>query len=252
MKSYMMLTDRPCARIGYIRCSRTLGLKKGNEMDLDFSIVLAQWPRLLWGLAYDLYFALAGFAIGCVIGFISYLASASRSKIANGISYVYVQIVRGLPMYLLLLWIYFGIATKFGLVLSGPQAIIIAIGIMSSAFASEIFRTGYNSIDIGQIEAGKALGLSDYRINRTVLFPQVIRVVIPPLLNVFVICFKASTYAAVVAVPELIFAAQDISLNHYRPFEAYISVAALLITTMLLLSMLVNIIENRLNESRGL
>ncbi|OHV81807.1 amino acid ABC transporter permease [Ensifer sp. LCM 4579] len=220
-------------------------------MSLDFSIVLAQWPRLLWGLAYDLYFALAGFGIGCVIGFLSYLASASKSKIANAISYGYVQIVRGLPMYLLLLWIYFGIATKIGLALTGEQSIILAIGIMSSAFTSEIFRTGYNAIDVGQIEAGKALGLSDYRINRTILFPQVIRIVIPPLLNVFVICFKASTYAAVVAVPELIFVAQDISLNQFRPFEAYISVAALLIGTMLLLSLLVNAIEARLNEGKG-
>ena len=122
---------------------------------------------------------------------------------------------------------------------------------MSSAFASEIFRTGYNSIDVGQVEAGKALGLSDYRINRTILFPQVIRVVIPPLLNVFVICFKASTYAAVVAVPELIFIAQDISLNMYRPFEAYMTVAALLIGTMLILSLLVKTVENRLNQSAG-
>ncbi|MBY5918401.1 amino acid ABC transporter permease [Rhizobium leguminosarum] len=220
-------------------------------MNLDFSIILAQWPRFLWGLGYDLYFALGGFAIGCIIGFISYLGSASRSKLARAVSYVYVQIVRGLPMYLLLLWVYFGLATKFGLALTGSQSIIIAIAIMSSAFVSEIFRTGYNSIDVGQSEAGKALGLSDYRINRTILFPQVIRVVIPPLLNVFVICFKASTYAAVVAVPELIFAAQDISLNQYRPFEAYISVAVLLIATMLVLSLLVKVVENRLNESKG-
>ena len=220
-------------------------------MNLDFSIILAQWPRLLLGLGYDLYFAVAGFALGTVIGFVSYLGSASRSKLIRSISYVYVQIVRGLPMYLLLLWIYFGVASKFGLALSGPQSIIIAIAIMSSAFASEIFRTGYNSIDVGQVEAGKALGLSDYRINRTILFPQVIRVVIPPLLNVFVICFKASTYAAVVAVPELIFVAQDMSLNMYRPFEAYMTVAALLIGTMLILSLLVKTVENRLNQSAG-
>lgn len=220
-------------------------------MALDFSIVLAQWPRLLWGLGYNLYFALAGFAIGTALGLVLYLASASRSKIAKAISYFYVQVVRGLPMYLLLLWIYFGIATKMGLALTGEQSIILAIGIMSSAFASEIFRAGYNSIDSGQTEAGKALGLSDYRINRTILLPQVVRVVIPPLLNVFVICFKASTYAAVVAVPELIFAAQDISLNHYRPFEAYISVAVLLIGTMLLLSFFVSLVETRLNERTG-
>jgi His/Glu/Gln/Arg/opine family amino acid ABC transporter permease subunit len=220
-------------------------------MNLDFSIILAQWPRFLWGLGYDLYFAFAGFALGCVIGFISYLGSASRSKIARAVSYTYVQIVRGLPMYLLLLWIYFGLATKFGLALTGPQAIVIAIAIMSSAFASEIFRTGYNSIDVGQIEAGKALGLSDLRINRTILFPQIIRVVIPPLLNVFVICFKAATYAAVVAVPELVFTAQDISLNQYRPFEAYISVAVLLIATMLVLSLLVKVVEDRLNDGKG-
>ncbi|HWU60988.1 MAG TPA: amino acid ABC transporter permease [Ensifer sp.] len=219
-------------------------------MNLDFSVILAQWPRLLWGLGYDLYFAIVGFVFGCIIGFICYLGLASRTRALNAISYTYVQIVRGLPMYLLLLWIYFGVASKFGLALSGTQSIILAIAIMSSAFTAEIFRTGYNSIDAGQVEAGKALGLSDYRINRSILFPQVIRIVIPPLLNVFVICFKASTYAAVVAVPELIFAAQDISLNQYRPFEAYISVAVLLIATMLVLSLVVKAVENRLNESK--
>jgi His/Glu/Gln/Arg/opine family amino acid ABC transporter permease subunit len=213
---------------------------------LDFTVVLAAWPKLLAGLGYDLLFAISGFVCGCVLGFVCYLASQSRFQPIQWISYTYIQVVRGMPMYLLLLWLYFGLASQFGLALSGPQAIILAIAIMSSAFCAEVFRSGYGALDTGQVEAGRALGMTAFSINRYILLPQVVRTTIPPLLNILVICFKASTYAAVVAVPELVFQAQDISLNHYRPFEAYITVGAMLIATVLLLSLLSAAVERRL------
>ena len=183
---------------------------------LDFTLVFAAWPKLLAGLGYDFYFATFGFICGCAIGFVCYLASASPWRAVRWLAYVYVQIVRGMPMYLLLLWLYFGLASKFGLALSGQQAIITAIAIMSSAFCAEVFRSGYGALDLGQAEAGKALGMTGFAINRHILLPQVIRTTIPPLLNIFVICFKAATYAAVVAVPELVFQAQDLA-QPYRP-----------------------------------
>lgn len=213
---------------------------------LDFTLVFAAWPKLLAGLGYDFYFATFGFICGCAIGFVCYLASASPWRAVRWVAYVYVQIVRGMPMYLLLLWLYFGLASKFGLALSGPQAIITAIAIMSSAFCAEVFRSGYGALDLGQAEAGKALGMTGFAINRHILLPQVIRTTIPPLLNIFVICFKAATYAAVVAVPELVFQAQDLSLNHYRPFEAYITVGVMLIATVVTLSLLTAAVERRL------
>jgi His/Glu/Gln/Arg/opine family amino acid ABC transporter permease subunit len=214
-------------------------------MNLDFSIVMSYAPRLMFGLSLNLYFAFVGFALGCVLGLVCNLASLSRQF--KAIVYLYIQIVRGIPFYLLLLWIYFGLASKFGLALSGTQAIIIAIGIMSSAFAAEVFRSGYEAIDPGQSEAGRALGLTSFAINRHILFPQVLRTTIPPLLNILVICFKAATFAAVIAVPELVSVAQEISLNHYRPFEAYITVAVILIVTVLCMSFLASLIERRIS-----
>ena len=228
----------------YDAALRRRRVRAGSGMDLDFSIVVAFWPRLLQGLGLNLFFAVVGFALGCALGLACY--AASRLAPMRLLTYAYIQAVRGMPFYLLLLWIYFGLASEFGLALSGTQAIIMAIGIMSSAFAAEVFRSGFEAIDEGQVEAGRALGMTTLAINRYILFPQVIRTTVPPLLNILIICLKAATFAAVVGIPELVSVAQEISLNHYRPFEAYISIAAILIVTVLCISLLARLIERRL------
>lgn len=215
-------------------------------MSLDFAIVLNQWPRILQALWYDLYFAAAGFLLGVVIGFVVNELGNSKIGAVKFAANAYVQLVRGFPMYLLLLWVYFGLASGAGIVLDGTQAIIIAIGLMSSAFTAEVFRAGFSALDPGQREAGQAMGLTGTQIMQHVLLPQVARVVIPPMLNVFIICFKAATYAAVIGVHELVFFAQDISLNQFRPFEAYITIAVVLIATVLALSTLVSFVERKL------
>jgi ABC-type amino acid transport system permease subunit len=130
--------------------------------------------------------------------------------------------------------------------LSPVVATVIAIGVAASATTAEIFRAAFAAIDAGQVEAARAIGLRRSQIYRHVLLPVAARVAIPPLGNVVILQVKAATYAAVIAVPGMVYLAQDISMTQFRPFEAYATVAALLVFIVLILSMVVMGLERAL------
>jgi ABC-type amino acid transport system permease subunit len=150
------------------------------------------------------------------------------------------------PLYVLILWIYFGLSTAAGINLSPVTATVIAIGVAASATTAEIFRASFAAIDPGQIEAARAMGLRRSQIYRHILLPVASRVAIPPLGNVVILQVKSATYAAVIAVPGMVYLAQDISMTQYRPFEAYATVAALLVGIVLALSLMVLALERLL------
>ena len=161
-------------------------------------------------------------------------------------AYIYTQVLRGVPLYVLILWIYFGLSSAAGINLSPITAAVIAIGIAASATTAEIFRAAFAAIDAGQIEAAKAMGLRRHQIYQHVLLPVAARVALPPLGNVVILQVKAATYAAVIAVPGMVYLAQDISMTQFRPFEAYATVAALLVMIVLVLSLVVMALERTL------
>jgi ABC-type amino acid transport system permease subunit len=159
---------------------------------------------------------------------------------------VYTQILRGVPLYVLILWIYFGLSTAAGINLSPVTATVLAIGVAASATTAEIFRGAFAAIDPGQIEAARAMGLRRSQIYWHVLLPVASRVAIPPLGNVVILQIKAATYGAVIAVPGMVYLAQDLSMTQFRPFEAYTTVAAILVLLVFLLSVVVMGLERSL------
>ena len=214
----------------------------GNkDVRLDWPTIWASMPSFGEALLIDLYIAAMGFVLACVIGLAISAMRGNGSKIIRAPAYAYTQILRGVPLYVLILWIYFGLSSAAGINLSPMTAAIIAIGITASATTAEIFRGAFAAIDPGQIEAARAMGLRRSQIYRHVLLPVAARVAIPPLGNVVIFQDKASTYAAVIAV-----LAQDLSMTQFRPFEAYATVAALLVLVVLLLSLIVMGLERAL------
>ena len=214
--------------------------------DLDWGFILDRWPLLVEGALLDIYMAVVGTIAACVLGLMIVGARSSKSRILSSVAYAYIQITRGIPFYVLLLWLYFGVATALELSLSAITCTIIALAITDSGKTAEIFRGGFMSIDAGQLEASDAIGLSRGQRYFDVLLPQAIRLVIPPLGNIFVGQLKGATLAAAIAVPEMVFHAQEMSVTSYRPFEAFASVALILITLVFLFSLMFLTLERKL------
>lgn len=217
-----------------------------NEVRLDWPMVWANMPGFGEALLIDLYIAAMGFVLACVIGLAISAMRGNGSKLFRAPAYVYTQVLRGVPLYVLILWIYFGLSSAAGINLSPITATVIAIGVAASATTAEIFRAAFAAIDPGQIEAARATGLRRSQVYAHILLPVAARVAVPPLGNVVILQVKAATYAAVIAVPGMVYLAQDLSMTRFRPFEAYATVAALLVAVVLLLSVIVTGLERSL------
>lgn len=212
----------------------------------DWSVVTDRWRLFVGGAWVDLWVAALGFALACALGLFFALLRTSGVSLFIIPSYLYVQVMRGVPLYVLLLWIYFGIANLTGILFTSFQAIVIALALTGSGYTTEIFRAGLGAIDRGQMEAARSIGLSRMHTYRHVILPQAFRIVVPPLGNSFVGLLKGATIMAVIAVPDMVFHANELNVTLFTPFEVFAAVGVILIVMVLFFSALVYLLERRL------
>ena len=205
-------------------------------------------PALLQGLYYTLLISVVGLIIGFILGAIFGLGRISRSKILYGISAVYVEVLRGTPVLVQAIWIYFALPLIIGFNIPSLAAGIIVIGLNSGAYIAEIVRGAVQSVEKGQMEAGRSLGLSQHLTMRYVIWPQAFKRMIPPLGNQFIISIKDTSLLSVILVPELIFQGRLIASNHFNAVEIYTTVAIFYLVITLTLSKILNLMEKRLNH----
>ncbi|WGH80014.1 amino acid ABC transporter permease [Jannaschia ovalis] len=204
------------------------------------------------------------FAAASALGLVLALMSLSGSVIARQSARFYVEIIRGIPILVLLLYVAFVLAP--GLVafwnwLGLPEArtrdfpllwrAVLALVIAYSAFIAEVFRAGLQSVDAGQIEAAKALGLKRRHRFRFIILPQAIRTILPPLGNDFVAMVKDSSLVSVVGVLDIAQLGKLTAAGNFRYFETYNIVALLYLTMTILLSLGLRRLEKRLEQKRG-
>jgi len=212
----------------------------------DWRVVTDRWHLFVAGAWVDLWVATIGFALACGLGLINALLRTSGIRIFSMPSFLYVQVMRGVPLYVLLLWVYFGIANITGITFTSFQAIVIALALTGSGYTTEIFRAGLGAIDRGQMEAARSIGLSRVRTYGHVILPQALRIVVPPLGNTFVGLLKGATIMAVIAVPDMVFLANELNVTLFTPFEVFAAVAVILIVMVLFFSAIVYLLERRL------
>ena len=205
-------------------------------------------PALLQGLYYTLLISVIGLIIGFILGAIFGLGRISRSKILYGISAIYVEVLRGTPVLVQAIWIYFALPLIVGFNIPSLAAGIIVIGLNSGAYIAEIVRGAVQSVEKGQMEAGRSLGLSQHLTMRYVIWPQAFKRMIPPLGNQFIISIKDTSLLSVILVPELIFQGRLIASNHLNAVEIYTTVALFYLVITLTLSKILNLMEKRLNH----
>lgn len=210
---------------------------------------------LLTAMGQTLLLALLGLAFGCILGIVFGMLSVIHSKVCNTISLIYVNLIRGVPMIVLAFFVYFGL--PYGLKLSGAnftftplQAGTVCLALNCGAYMSEIIRAGIQSIDKGQMEASRSLGLTYCRSMYRVVLPQAIKNMIPSIVNQFIITLKDTSILSVIGFPELVNKAQNVIAITFKSFQVWAIVAIMYLVVITLLSILAKSLERRLNRGR--
>ncbi|HEM6341239.1 TPA: amino acid ABC transporter permease [Streptococcus suis] len=181
-------------------------------------------PQILEGLPYTLSLSLIGFALGIFCGFFVALMRMSKFGPLRWLAMAHISLMRGIPLMVLLFFIYFGLPFM-GLQLDAISASIIAFTSMSSAYISEIIRASLSAIDKGQWEAARSLGLRTNVIYRKIIIPQAFRIALPPLSNVLLDMVKSTSLTAMITVPEIFNKAKIVGGAKSDYMTVYICVA---------------------------
>ena len=220
------------------------------------SIIQTYKVMLLQSLGQTLLLTLLSLIFAFIIGLIFGLMNVSKSKILNCIGTIYVDGIRGVPLIVLAYFIYFGIPAAVKAIgftdfkLTALVAGTISLSMNAGAYMAEIFRAGIQSVDKGQMEAARSLGLSYGKSMRKVILPQAIRTMIPSIINQFIISLKDTSILSVIGFPELTKAGNIIVGNTFKALQLWGIVAVMYMVVIITLSRVAKRIERRINVGK--
>ena len=203
---------------------------------------------LLSGMSITIYISVISIIISMLLGFIVAMPSLAKNKFLSYINIGYVEIVRAVPLLVLILWVYYGLPIITGLSFSPFVSGIIALSVSESAFQAEIFRAGFNSIKKSQWEAGSSLGLNFFKRLRLVILPQAIKNILPALGNQFVYVLKMSSLVSIIGIADLTRKANELVVTTYRPLEIYTFLILEYLVLILFVSYFVRRLEKKLKN----
>ena len=203
---------------------------------------------LLSGLTTTIYISLVSIIISIFLGLVVAIPSLAKNKNLTYLNIGYVEIVRAIPLLVLILWIYYGLPIMTGISFSPFVSGIIALSISESAFQAEIFRAGINSIKKSQWEAGSSLGLNFFRKLRLVILPQAIKNILPAIGNQFVYVLKMSSLVSIIGIGDLTRKANELVVTTYRPLEIYTFLILEYLVLILIVSFFVRKFEKKLKK----
>ncbi|MBR3622206.1 MAG: amino acid ABC transporter permease, partial [Selenomonadaceae bacterium] len=193
-------------------------------MSFSFELVINSLPLLLTGAAVTIEITALSITLGIIIGLFAGIARISKIRLIRYAAAVYVDFFRGTPLLVQIFIIYFALPLLTGQRIDPFIAAITACGINSGAYVAEIFRAGITSVDKGQMEAGRSLGMTWVDTMRYIIIPQAFRRVIPPLGNEFIALLKDSSLVSVIGFEELTRNGQLIIARTYGAMEIWLSV----------------------------
>ena len=211
---------------------------------------------LLRAMGQTLLLALCGLLFACILGLLFGMLSVVKSRVCNIIAQIFVDIVRGVPMIVLAFFVFFGVPYFFQnivgvkITLSALTAGTICLALNCGAYMAEIIRAGIQSVDKGQMEAARSLGLPYWRSMHRVVLPQAIRTMIPSIINQFIITLKDTSILSVIGFPELVNSAQNVVANTFKSFETWALVGFMYLVVITILSKIAKLVERRLNVGR--
>ena len=225
------------------------GIEDLFQKYFSFSIIWEILPFLLKGALLTVFFSATSEIIGIIVGLVTSVIRVTRIKVLSQLAVVYVDLFRGTPLLMQIIFVYYALP-YLGINLPAIVAGIVALSVNSGAYVSEIFRAGIESIDKGQTEAARSLGMSYMQAMRYVVIPQTIKRVLPPLTNEFVALIKDSSLLSVIAIAELMRTAKEMMTWKMNPSSLTAAAIIYLIIT-LPLTRYVSYMEKKLKKSEA-
>ncbi|MCR4787313.1 MAG: amino acid ABC transporter permease [Lachnospiraceae bacterium] len=220
-------------------------------------IISVYGTLLLTALGRTLLLALLGLFFACFIGLFFGIMGVLKNRVCNVIAQIFVDVIRGVPMIVLAFFVYFGmpyffntIIGGFSVSLSALQAGTICLALNCGAYMAEIVRAGILSVDIGQMEAARSLGMTYGMSMRKVVLPQAIKTMIPTFINQFIITLKDTSILSVIGFPELVNSAKNVQANTFMSFQTWAIVGVMYLVVITILSRSAKVLERRLNVGR--
>ncbi|SFH65393.1 glutamine transport system permease protein [Pseudobutyrivibrio sp. OR37] len=215
-------------------------------MDLGFLAKLL--PMLFTGLKVTILIAIVGILFGFLLGTLAGFALESKIKFFKGIANVYIWVIRGTPLIVQALYIYYVIPKLFGMDLSSNFSGILVISLNSGAFIAEIVRGALNGIDPGQREAGLSLGLTQSQTTWHIIVPPAFRSILPALFNQFIISVKDTALLSVIVVNEITHQAQNYASLSYKTIPTYTTLAVFYLVLISILIVAQKTVERKITR----
>lgn len=216
---------------------------------MDFSFLSRYYPMYITGTLNTLALAFFTLLLGVLFGVLLALMRLSKNPFLKGIASSYIEFIRGTPLLVQLYIVYYGLPSITGMRFPSFFAGIIALTINSSAYIAEIIRAGILSVDAGQMEAVRSLGMNHNQSMRYIIIPQAFKNILPALGNEFIVVIKESAIVSIIGIYDIMYSGNIIRGNTYRPFEPLIIVAIIYFIITFTLSNLMGIAERRMRIS---
>ncbi|MEH6631393.1 MAG: glutamine ABC transporter permease GlnP [Halopseudomonas aestusnigri] len=215
-------------------------------MEIDWSIIVGFIPELINGAKVTVIITLSGLIGGMILGTIAGLMRAYGNKLLNSIAFIYIEIIRGTPIVVQVMFLYFALPVLADVRIDPFAAAVLAIVLNAGAYIAEIVRGAFLSINKGLSEAGLALGLPYWKVLVYIVGPVAFRRLIPPLGNQFIVSLKDTSLFIVIGVGELTRTGQEIMAANFRAVEIWTAVAVFYLIMTGFLTLTLRLIENRM------
>ncbi|RLP23127.1 glutamine ABC transporter permease GlnP [Mesorhizobium sp. YM1C-6-2] len=215
-------------------------------MEFDWSVIADAMPALLSGARLTILITVAGLVGGLIVGFVAGLMRAYGNAIVNGIAFAYVELIRGTPIVVQVMFIYFALPVLADIRVNPMTAAVVSIIVNAGAYIAEIVRGSFLSVHKGLKEAGLALGLPMWKVLVYIIGPVAFRRMIPPLGNQFIVSLKDTSLFIVIGVGELTRQGQEIMAANFRAVEIWSAVAILYLLMTGTLTLILRVTEKRM------
>ncbi len=216
----------------------------------SFGFLLRYTHLFVVGVEVTLAYTAGTVLLGLVLGLLIGLGRLSTSRLVNIPLIGLIEVFRCTPLLVQIVWFYYALPVVLGLQIPAVVAATLVLSLYTAAFYAEIFRGGIASIERGQWDAARALGLRPWHVMRLVVLPQAVRRMVPPFLNQSIIQLKNTSLVSTIAVPDLLYQGTLITADTYRPLEVYTAVAVIYFALLFPATRLVQWYEGRLSRGR--
>jgi polar amino acid transport system permease protein len=212
----------------------------------DFSFLWAYRWLILAGLGVTIAYTVGTILLGLVIGLVTGLLRLSRNPMITAPLVAYIEIFRCTPLLVQIVWFYYALPVVLGIDIPAHVAAVLVLSLYTGAFYAEIIRGGVNSIERGQWDAARAIGMRRRQVMRHVILPQAVKRMIPPFMNQSIIQLKNTSLVSTIAVADLLYQGTIITAATYRPLEVYTMVAVIYFLVLFPLTLAAQQVERRL------